>query len=163
LLRPSSAPVAKASTVCSSKLDHIHEFESRPPQSPAADMTNGPTSTCVRVGSSLFLINRSTIAPDRHRPGSSLRRRIKDARVHCVVLNIRSVLPHRPTQTRDEAEVQDTRPPRPLPARTIRSLRTQQRARHLPTTASRSQPPEGSRTEHTPEFGNNIINVPPMS
>jgi hypothetical protein len=125
-------------------------------------MTNGPTSTCVRVGSSLFLINRSTIAPDRHRPGSSLRRRIKDARVHCVVLNIRSVLPHH-TPKHEAARVRETSPPEPFPAQALRSLRTQQRARHLPTTASRSQPPEGSRTEHTPEFGNNIINVPPMS
>ena len=45
LLRPSSAPDAKASTVCSSKLDHIHEYESCLASHPEGlrrrDMTNG--------------------------------------------------------------------------------------------------------------------------
>ena len=110
MLRPSSAPVAKASTVCSSKLDHIHEYESRPDASPRKevrrrDMTNG--FGCPRKGSV------KTLFPIRAPEGT----RIKDARVHCVVLNIRSALPRpgHPVGRSPRKPARHVPAPRPIP------------------------------------------------
>ncbi len=86
MLRPSSAPVAKASTVCSSKLDTTYMSMNRVPTPAPARGPRTPEhdqwSDLPPKGQSQHIVSD----PDRHRPG------IKDARVHCVVLKIRAVL-----------------------------------------------------------------------
>ena len=150
MLRPSSAPDAKASTVCSSKLDHIHEYEScLTPDKPASDMTNGfdPPDESGRVGI-IYLIRRT-------------KRRIEDARVHCVVLNIRSVLPAPghpdPTQPEETTPAPRSRGPGPDPSGP--------NSVHAPVLDNTTtfQTPKGRTDQRCRSSGDNIINVPPLS
>ena len=150
LLRPSSAPDAKASTVCSSKLDHIHEYEScLTPDKPASDMTNGfdPPDESGRVGI-IYLIRRT-------------KRRIEDARVHCVVLNIRSVLPAPghpdPTQPEETTPAPRSRGPGPDP-----SGPNSVHAALLPDTTA-FQTAEAVVLAAAPAFRRPIVDVPPVS
>jgi len=99
----------------------------------------------------------------------------KDARVHCVVLNIRAALPHTrhlPSTLRTRG-FDGRKGPRPYGPKGIeafaRAFRTQQRVRRLHPTTSRStarrppKEPSTACTNDTVTCQRQIIDVPPLS
>ncbi len=110
----------------------------------------------------------------RHPPCALKNLSHKDARVHCVVLNIRAVPHHQPDashhnrmRVRPQARSKPHGPEDRPSQRDARALRTQQRARRHPHTPLSTPPtppqrrPEAVLTTHRTR--RQLIDVPPMS